>query len=73
MTIVHFVFKKGLVVMMSSTLNRIMLGIIRLNDDLPLLFSSPAEYSGVAEPCFPLKEPPNIPVKRANLSANESQ
>ena len=31
------------------------------------------EYSGVAEPCFPLKEPPNIPVKRANLSANESQ
>ena len=33
----------------------------------------PNEYSGVAEPCFPLKEPPNIPVKRANLSANESQ
>ena len=32
-----------------------------------------SEYSGVAEPCFPLKEPPNIPVKRANLSANESQ
>lgn len=31
------------------------------------------EYSGVAEPCFPLKEPPTIPVKRANLSANESQ
>ena len=26
-----------------------------------------AEYSGVAEPCFPLKEPPTIPVKRANL------
>ena len=31
------------------------------------------EYSGVAEPCFPLKEPPIIPVMRANLSANESQ
>ena len=36
-------------------------------------FDFHGEYSGVAEPCFPLKEPPNIPVKRANLSANESQ
>lgn len=31
------------------------------------------EYSGVAEPYFPLKEPPIIPVGRANLSANKSQ
>ena len=40
---------------------------------LSLYAAGMSEYSGVAEPCFPLKEPPNIPVKRANLSANESQ
>ena len=31
------------------------------------------EYSGVAEPYFPLKKPPIIPMGRANLSANKSQ
>lgn len=33
----------------------------------------PFEYSGVAEPYFPLKKPPIIPMGRANLSANKSQ
>lgn len=32
-----------------------------------------SEYSGVAEPYFPLKKPPIIPMGRANLSANKSQ
>lgn len=32
-----------------------------------------SEYSGVAEPCLPLKEPPIIPVASTLLSVNESQ
>lgn len=49
------------------------IGRIIVEDELKSERGEYGEYSGVAEPYFPLKKPPIIPMGRANLSANKSQ